>query len=33
LAASSYRRRCKIEDEIAEINLLLEGLGLRNKNI
>jgi hypothetical protein len=30
LAASSYRRRCEIEDELAEIHLLLEGLGLRN---
>jgi hypothetical protein len=32
VAASSDRRRCEIEDELAEIHLLLEGLGLRNKN-
>jgi hypothetical protein len=32
LAAASYRRRCEIEDELAKIHLLLESLGLRNKN-
>jgi Protein of unknown function (DUF2489) len=30
LASASYRRRCEIEEELAEIRRLLEGLGLRN---
>jgi hypothetical protein len=31
LAESSYRRRCAIEGELAEIRRLLEQLGLRNR--
>src|ERR1700758_5266281 len=31
LAGASYRRRCEIEEELAEIRRLLEGLGFRNK--
>jgi hypothetical protein len=33
LDETSYRRRCEIEDELAEIHRLLEGLGSRNKNL
>ena len=32
LTGGSYRRRCEIEEELAEIHRLLESLGLRNKN-
>ena len=31
LTGASYRRRCEIEEELAEIRRLLEGLGFRNK--
>jgi hypothetical protein len=31
LAGASYRRRCEIEEELAEIRRLLEGLGFGNK--
>jgi hypothetical protein len=31
LIGASYRRRCEIEDELAQIHRLLEGLGFRNK--
>jgi len=33
LIGSSYRRRCEIEDELAEIRRLLEQLGLTGKNL
>jgi hypothetical protein len=33
LDGASYRRRCEIEDELAQIHRLLEGLGLTNKNL
>jgi hypothetical protein len=33
LNGASYRRRCEIEEELAEIHRLLEELGLRNKDL